>query len=83
MQNFLNTAFGSMLKVLITLLLTQVLLEIQQGKTIMDIFHGSNLNSFLTLLATSTIPILINWWNPKDPRYGNKPAPPDFKPENN
>jgi len=79
MQNFLNTALGSYLKVLLAMVLAIVLKDIESGKTLMDILHKSNLNTYGTILLSGLIPIIINALNPKDLRYGKKPKPKDFE----
>lgn len=66
MGNFLNTVFGSYLKVLVAALLTIIATELMNGKTIFDLDWKYLVNA--TVL--SALPILINWLNPKDPRYG-------------
>ena len=78
---FLNTAFGSLLKVVVTVVLGHILLELKDGLTINQIFTKENIWSYVTVVATSVIPIAINWLNPDDPRYGNKEKVKDFEPE--
>lgn len=78
---FLNTAFGSLLKVAITVVLGHILLELKDGLTINQVFTKENIWSYTTVVLTSTLPIVINWLNPEDARYGNKEKVKDFEPE--
>jgi hypothetical protein len=78
---FLNTAFGSLLKVVITVVLGHILLELKDGLTINQIFTKENVWSYVTVVFTSAIPIVINWLNPEDTRYGSKEKVKDFDPE--
>ena len=78
LTKFLNTAGGSLLKVVITVILGHILLELKSGKTILDIASKENLWSYITVILTSGIPIIINWLNPDDPRYGKQPKAKNF-----
>ena len=73
MNDFLNTAIGSWLKVYIT------------GVLMFIVANGGirNIDWITALEATliSTLPVLINYLNPKDTRYGSKNKAKDFKPE--
>lgn len=84
MWKFLNTAVGSWLKVIGSAILGHILIELEtNNKTIVDIFTKQSLIAYGTIVLTSTIPILLNWFNPNDTRYGDKGKPRNFKPENN
>lgn len=80
---FLNTPLGSFCKVLLAVLLGHILLEIEEGKTVMQIFNKSSINNYLTIILSSALPVAINYLNGKDPRYGLKSKPKDFPTEKN
>lgn len=65
-KHFLNTAFGSYLKVLITTILT---LYLAMGVSIFDMDLAS-IKILVGSAISSSLPILINALNPNDPRYG-------------
>lgn len=73
MNDFLNTAIGSWLKVYIT----GVLMFIVANGGIRTIDWATALEATLI----STLPVLINYLNPKDTRYGSSKKAKDFKPE--
>lgn len=83
LRAFLNSPLGSLIKVLIAVMLGHMLIEIQQGKTFFQVIHKTNWDNYLTIVVTSLIPVVINYVNGKDPRYGIRTAPKKFKPENN
>lgn len=64
MMKFFNSMLGSWLKVVITAILTMAMAK---G----DIF-AITLKECLSASAISIMPIIINFLNPNDPRYGNK-----------
>lgn len=64
MMKFFNTMLGSWLKVVITAILTMAMAK---G----DIF-AITLKECLSAGAISIMPIIINFLNPNDSRYGNK-----------
>jgi|JI7StandDraft_1071085.scaffolds.fasta_scaffold147559_2 hypothetical protein len=73
-KHFLNSAFGSYLKVFITVILTNYL---AMGVSIFEL----DLNSIKILVSSavaSVIPIVINALNPNDPRYGKKDTKTDI-----
>lgn len=80
---FLNSPLGSFTKVLISVLLGHMLIEIQQGKTVMEIINKSNIDNYLTIAAASLLPVAINFLNGKDPRYGMKSKPKNFPGQTN
>lgn len=65
-KHFLNTAFGSYLKVFVTVMLTTYL---AMGKDVFDL-DAESIKMLISAAFTSSIPILINALNPNDPRYG-------------
>jgi|688.fasta_scaffold1695700_2 hypothetical protein len=73
MNDFLNTAIGSWLKVYIT----GVLMFVVANGGIRSIDWVTALEATLV----SSLPVLINYLNPKDTRYGSKKKIEDFKPE--
>lgn len=84
MWKFLNTAQGSYFKVALAAVLGQMMYHMAvEGHTIFDIWTPDKLKGYGTVMATSLLPILINWLNPNDPRYGSKGKPSNFAPENN
>ena len=64
MMKFFNTMLGSWLKVVITAIVTMAMAK---G----DIF-AITLKECLSAGAISIMPIIINFLNPNDKRYGNK-----------
>ena len=61
-MKFLNSIYGSYLKILITAILTMI---ISKG----DIF-AITLNEVISAGVIAILPIIINWINPHDTRYG-------------
>lgn len=70
MSNFLNTAVGSWLKVFVATILSLVLVNMSNGQ---DIF-SMDWKQLISGAIASLLPILINWLNPNDPRYGTNKA---------
>ena len=68
-MKFLNTALGSWIKVFITALLTTYLMMLSEGRNLfswdLDMFE-----KLLTAGIVSVMPVIINFLNPNDPRYG-------------
>lgn len=66
MGNFLNTAVGSYVKAFIAIVLTLVLVQLQNGVSFLaldwTVLGNGALMAFL--------PVVINLLNPKDERYG-------------
>ena len=82
MKKFLNTAFGSYLKVFLTLALGYAAYEMIENKvTFFDLFNKVTLNAILTATFASFIPIIINASNSLDPRYGKKAPLKDLNPD--
>ncbi len=61
-MKFLNSIYGSYIKVFVTAVLTMV---ISKG----DIF-AVTLNEVISAGAIAILPIIVNWLNPNDTRYG-------------
>ena len=69
MQDFLNTAVGSWLKVFISSILTAWLLMLTNGQKLFS-WDLQMVENLLTVGVVSTLPIVINYLNPIDARYG-------------
>ena len=65
----LNTIFASWLKVFVSAILGAYLIELQNGVNLFS-WNLEMLESLLTVGVVSVIPIIINWLNPSDTRYG-------------
>ena len=68
MKDFLNTPVGSWIKVFLSALLGFVLTNIMNG---VDIF-SMDWKSLVAGALSSVLPVIINWLNPNDARYGKK-----------
>ena len=66
MKDFLNTMFGSYLKVFLTVVLSQYL---AMGVGIFDL-DAESLKTLASAGVASLIPVIINSLNPNDTRYG-------------
>lgn len=66
MKEFLNSAFGSWIKVFVAAILGLVLTNLLNG---IDLFE-MNWKSLVSGAVASVLPIIINWLNPSDTRYG-------------
>lgn len=64
MSNFLNTPVGSWVKVFLA---TVLVLILNHGN-----IYDLNWKELANTAVMSAIPVLINYLNPNDPRYGNK-----------
>ena len=64
MSNFLNTPIGSWVKVFLA---TVLVLILNHGN-----IYDLNWKELANTAVMSAIPVLINYLNPNDPRYGNK-----------
>ena len=67
----LNTIFASWLKVFIASVLGAYLVELQNGTNLFT-WNLDMVESLLNVGVVSMIPIIINWLNPADPRYGKR-----------
>jgi hypothetical protein len=63
-MKFLNTIYGSWLKLVLTAILTMI---ISKGN-----IYEVTLEECISAAVISILPIIINFLNPHDPRYGNK-----------
>jgi hypothetical protein len=61
-MKFLNSIYGSWLKIVLTAILTMV---ITKGN-----IYEVTLEECISAAVISVLPIIINWLNPHDPRYG-------------
>jgi len=63
-MKFLNSIYGSWLKLVLTAILTMV---ISKGN-----IYEVSLEECISAAVISILPIIVNFLNPHDPRYGNK-----------
>ena len=70
-MNKLNTIYASWIKVFISAVLGAYLIELQNGVNLFS-WNLEMLESLLTVGVVSMIPIIINWLNPADERYGKR-----------
>ena len=67
----LNTIYASWLKVFASAVLGAYLIELQNGRQLFN-WTFDMVESLLTVGVVSMIPIIINWLNPADERYGKR-----------
>lgn len=69
MNKILATPFGTFLKAFVATILTQYLIELQQGT---DLFSWDVLmvKKLLTAGLVANLPVIINWFNPNYNQYG-------------
>jgi hypothetical protein len=67
----LNTIYASWLKVFASAVLGAYLIELQNGINLFS-WDLNMVEKLLTAGVVSTLPIIINWLNPADPRYGKR-----------
>ena len=63
-MKFLNSVYGSWLKLVLTAILTMI---ITKGN-----IYEVTLEECISAAVISILPIIVNWLNPHDPRYGSK-----------
>jgi hypothetical protein len=63
-MKFLNSVYGSWLKLVITAILTMI---ISKGN-----IYEVTLEECISAAVISILPIIVNFLNPHDTRYGNK-----------
>jgi hypothetical protein len=63
-MKFLNSVYGSWLKLVLTAILTMI---ITKGN-----IYEVTLEECISAAVISILPIIVNWLNPHDPRYGKK-----------
>lgn len=67
----LNSIYASWLKVFASAVLGAYLVELQNGRQLFN-WTFDMVESLLTVGVVSMIPIIINWLNPADDRYGKR-----------
>ena len=67
----LNTIYASWLKVFASAVLGAYLIELQNGRQLFN-WTFDMVESLLTVGVVSMIPIIINWLNLADDRYGKR-----------
>jgi len=67
----LNTIYASWLKVFISSVFGAYLIMLQEGSNLFS-WDLAMFEKLLTAGVVSTLPIIINWLNPADPRYGKR-----------
>jgi len=67
----LNSIYASWLKVFASAVLGAYLIELQNGRQLFN-WTFDMVESLLTVGVVSMIPIIINWLNPADERYGKR-----------
>lgn len=72
MLKFLNSPTGSWFKAALVAILSSIASKLRAG---VNIFSKDNLNELLIIAILSIIPVIINYLNPEDTRYGNKDVP--------
>ena len=63
-MKFLNSIYGSWLKLVLTAILTMI---ITKGN-----IYEVTLEECISAAVISILPIIVNWLNPHDTRYGTK-----------
>jgi len=67
----LNTIYASWLKVFISSVFGAYLIMLQEGTNLFS-WDLAMVEKLLTAGVVSTLPIIINWLNPADERYGKR-----------
>ena len=67
----LNSIYASWLKVFASAVLGAYLIELQNGINLFS-WDLNMVEKLLTAGFVSTLPIIFNWLNPADPRYGKR-----------
>ena len=67
----LNTIYASWLKVFISSVFGAYLIMLQDGTNLFS-WDFAMVEKLLTAGVVSTLPIIINWLNPSDTRYGKR-----------
>jgi len=70
-MNKLNTIYASWLKVFISSVFGAYLIMLQEGTNLFS-WDLAMVEKLLTAGVVSTLPIIINWLNPNDTRYGKR-----------
>lgn len=70
-SQFLNTPWGSFFKVFLSAVLGQYMIVLTDPNQ--TLFCWQTLQNIGVVGATAVVPIIINYLNSADPRYGRKP----------
>lgn len=70
-NKIMASPFGSFLKGLMAIILTQYLIELQQGHELFSM-DKVMLKKLLTAALVANLPVIINWLNPAYKNYGKK-----------
>ena len=71
-QRFLNSPLGSALKIFVAVMLTMIVADwTNHGRIDFESWQ-----TWIIAALASAVPVVVNWINPSDPRYGRK-APAD------
>lgn len=70
-SQFLNTPWGSWCKVALSAALGQYLVIITDPEQ--ALLSWQSLQNLGVVASTAVVPVIINYLNPSDPRYGRKP----------
>ena len=81
MWKFLNTIWGSYIKVSLGCMISWYLVSIAMGEVDPLKFDKSTIKELIVAGIAPFTPMLINWRNRHDPRYGKKPKAPTIKPD--
>lgn len=65
---FLNTPFGSWTKIFLSAVLTQYIVIISTPELVL--WSWESLRNLGIAGSIATAPVILNWLNPNDPRYG-------------
>ena len=72
---FLNTVIGSWMKVFLTAVMIQMMNNLREGMTIAS-WNRDTFWDFTSAGLFALLPVIINFFNPNDTRYGiNKEKP--------
>lgn len=79
-KHFVDTLLGNFCKHFLFGAMTLYAYELTQG---LDIFHFdlTILKKFATAGMVAAFPVLLNYFNPNDARFGRKPKAPNFPTE--
>ena len=66
MKEFLNSPAGSWVKVFLSAILGFILNNLSKGGSILDV----DWQALLSAGVAAVLPVIINWLNPADTRYG-------------
>ena len=75
-MKFFNTIYGSWVKVFLSAVITMYLAELTQGHDLFSL-DMVMVKKLLTAGLVALLPVILNFLNPNDKRYGNKDLPTD------